>query len=217
MNDFPLNLLLGMITGFLVSVPLGPAGLFCIQRTLSKGQKSGLIAGLGTASSDVIYASLAILSLSFVRNLIENNKTLLFLISGVALMVIGIAIFSSNPIKQLRQNRESKKFWEDFLTGFIMSITNPGCLFLIIGVFAFLGTSVDKSSGSIIISALLLGVFLGAALWWFLLSVFIDLFRKKFRLRQLWYINRVSGSAIMLLGLLASIKGVSLLLRILIH
>ena len=75
----------------------------------------------------------------------------------------------------------------------------------------------DKSSGSIIISALLLGVFLGAALWWFLLSVFIDLFRKKFRLRQLWYINRVSGSAIMLLGLLASIKGVSLLLRILIH
>lgn len=110
MNDFPLNLLLGMITGFLVSVPLGPAGLFCIQRTLSKGQKSGLIAGLGTASSDVIYASLAILSLSFVRNLIENNKTLLFLISGVALMVIGIAIFSSNPIKQLRQNRESKSF-----------------------------------------------------------------------------------------------------------
>lgn len=217
MSDFPLNLLLGMITGFFVSVPLGPAGLFCIQRTLSKGQKSGLIAGLGAAASDVIYASLAILSLSFIRNLIENNKNLLFLISGIALMVIGIAIFSSNPVKQLRQNRESKKFWEDFLTGFIMSITNPGCLFLIIGVFAFLGMSVDRSSGSIIISALLLGVFLGATLWWFLLSIFIDLFRKKFRLRQLWYINRVSGSAIMLLGILASAKGIALMLRMFIH
>jgi threonine/homoserine/homoserine lactone efflux protein len=132
-------------------------------------------------------------------------------------MIIGIAIFSSNPVKQLRQNRESKKFWEDFLTGFIMSITNPGCLFLIIGVFAFLGMSVDRSSGSIIISALLLGVFLGATLWWFLLSIFVDLFRKKFRLRQLWYINRVSGSAIMLLGILASAKGIALMLRMFIH
>ncbi len=117
MNDFPLNLLMGMIAGFSVSVPLGPGGLFCIQRTLSKGPRSGLVAGLGAATSDVIYASLAILSLSFIRTLIENNKNLLFLISGMALMIIGLAIFSSNPVKQLRQNRESKKFWEDYLTG----------------------------------------------------------------------------------------------------
>ena len=192
MNDFPLNSLMGMIAGFSVSVPLGPAGLFCIQRTLSKGQRSGLVAGIGAAASDVIYASLAILSLSFISNLIETNKNLLFFVSGIALMIIGIAIFSSNPIKQLRQNRESKKFWEDFLTGFVMSFTNPGCLFLIIGVFAFLGTSVDRSSGSFIISAILLGVFLGATLWWFLLSTFVSLFRKRFRLRQLWYINRVA-------------------------
>ena len=99
MNDFPLNLLMGMIAGFSVSVPLGPAGLFCIQRTLSKGQRSGLVAGIGAAASDVIYASLAILSLSFISNLIETNKNLLFFVSGIALMIIGIAIFSSNPIK----------------------------------------------------------------------------------------------------------------------
>jgi hypothetical protein len=36
MNDFPLNFLMGMIAGFSVSVPLGPGGLFCIQRTLVK-------------------------------------------------------------------------------------------------------------------------------------------------------------------------------------
>ncbi len=217
MNDFPLNLLMGMIAGFSVSVPLGPGGLFCIQRTLSKGPKSGLVAGMGAATSDVIYAALAILSLSFIRTLIENNKNLLFLISGMALMIIGLAIFSSNPVKQLRQNRESKKFWEDYLTCFLMSITNPGCLFLILGVFAFLGTSVDRSSGSFIISALLLGVFLGTTLWWFILSTFVNLFRKKFRLRQLWNINRFAGMAIMLLGILAAAKGLSNLLRTLIH
>ena len=108
MNDFPLNLLMGVIAGFSVSVPLGPGGLFCIQRTLSKGPRSGLVAGMGAATSDVIYASLAILSLSFIRTFIENNKNLIFLVSGMGLMIIGLAIFSSNPVKQLRQNRESK-------------------------------------------------------------------------------------------------------------
>ncbi len=172
------------------------------------------MAGLGAATSDVIFASLAILSLSFIRTLIENNKNLLFLISGMALMIIGLAIFSSNPVKQLRQNRESKKRWEDYLTGFIMSITNPGGLFLIIGVFAFLGTSVDRSSGSFIISAILLGVFSGASLWWFMLSTFVNLFRKRFRLRQLWNINRVAGLGIMVLGILAAAKGLSNLLTV---
>jgi len=208
---------MGMIAGFSVSMPLGPGGLFCIQRTLSKGQRSGWVVGLGAATSDVVYASLAILSLSFIRNFIENNKNLLFLISGLVLMIIGLAIYSSNPVKQLRQNRESKKFWEDYLTGFLMSITNPGCLFLIIGVFAFLGTSVDRSSGSFIISAILLGVFLGATLWWFLLSISVNLFRKKFRLRQLWSINRIAGIAIMILGIVAAANGLSNILRILIH
>ncbi|HNR27616.1 MAG TPA: LysE family transporter [Bacteroidales bacterium] len=217
MNDFPLNLLLGMIAGFSVSMPLGPAGLFCIQRTLSKGQRSGLVAGLGAATSDIIYALLAILSLSFINNFIENNKNLLFFISGLGLMIIGIAIYSTNPVKQLRQNRESKKFVEDYFTGFLMSITNPGCLFLIIGVFAFLGTTVDRSSGSFIISAILLGVFLGGSLWWFFLSTIISLFRKKIRLRQLWNINRFAGIALMVLGMVAGTKGLSGLLRTLIH
>lgn len=217
MNDFPLNLLLGMIAGFSVSMPLGPAGLFCIQRTLSKGQRSGLVVGMGAASSDVIYASLAILSLSFIKNLIENNKNPLFFISGLGLMIIGIAIYSTNPVKQLRQNRKSKKFWEDYFTGFLMSFSNPGCLFLIIGVFAFLGTTVDRNSGSFIISAILLGVFLGSSSWWFLLSTIISLFRKKIRLRQLWNINRVAGLAIMVLGMVAATKGLSGLLRTLIH
>jgi len=217
MIDFPLNLLLGMIAGFSVSMPLGPSGLLCIQRTLSKGQRSGLVVGMGAATSDVIYASLAILSLSFIKNLIENNKNPLFLISGLGLMIIGIAIYSTNPVKQLRQNRESKKFWEDYFTGFLMSFTNPGCLFLIIGVFAFLGTSVDRNSGSYIISTILMGVFLGSSSWWFLLSTIISLFRKKIRLRQLWNINRVAGLAIMVLGMVAATKGLSGLLRTLIH
>jgi len=63
----------------------------------------------------------------------------------------------------------------------------------------------------------LLGVFLGGSLWWFFLSTIISLFRKKIRLRQLWNINRFAGIALMVLGMVAGTKGLSGLLRTLIH
>ncbi len=217
MRDFPYNLLLGIIAGLAVSIPLGPGGLFCIQRTLSKGRLSGFLAGAGTASSDAIYATLAVFSLSFIMDIIEKNRNLLFFLCGMALMIIGLTIFSTNPVKQLRQKKESKKFWQDFLTAFLMSISNPGCLFLILGVFAFMGTKVTRESGSFMISAILLGVFLGASTWWFFLSTIVNHFRKKFRLRQLWMINRIAGIAIMVLGIAAAFEGLSNLLRIIIH
>jgi threonine/homoserine/homoserine lactone efflux protein len=43
----------GFILGLLVSIPLGPVGALCIQRTISKGYKAGLLGGLGAASVDL--------------------------------------------------------------------------------------------------------------------------------------------------------------------
>ena len=37
----------GIIIGILVSSPMGPIGMLCIQRTLLKGKLSGFISGLG--------------------------------------------------------------------------------------------------------------------------------------------------------------------------
>ena len=47
----------GMIIGILVSAPMGPIGMLCIQRTLSKGRWHGFVSGLGAALSDVLYAA----------------------------------------------------------------------------------------------------------------------------------------------------------------
>ena len=48
----------GIIIGVLVSAPMGPIGMLCIQRTLNKGRWHGFVTGLGAALSDVIYAAL---------------------------------------------------------------------------------------------------------------------------------------------------------------
>ena len=49
----------GILIGLLVSVPLGPIGVLCIQRTLNKGRMSGFVSGLGAAVADTIFAVIA--------------------------------------------------------------------------------------------------------------------------------------------------------------
>ena len=41
----------GLIVGVVVSAPLGPVGVLCIQRTLNKGRGYGFVTGLGAALS----------------------------------------------------------------------------------------------------------------------------------------------------------------------
>ncbi|HZJ74827.1 MAG TPA: lysine transporter LysE, partial [Perlabentimonas sp.] len=46
----------GILVGLLASIPLGPIGIICIQRTVNKGKLSGFLSGIGAASADTIFA-----------------------------------------------------------------------------------------------------------------------------------------------------------------
>ena len=140
-----LSLVQGFIVGIGASIPLGPLGILCVQKTLSKGRNSGLITGLGSAASDTFYAGISLLGLAFIQNLIKEQKDWIMLIGGIIIVLIGIKIYLTNPLKQVKQNNGNKKILEDFFEAFFMTITNPGAIFLIIGLFAVVG--IDVTSG----------------------------------------------------------------------
>jgi threonine/homoserine/homoserine lactone efflux protein len=64
----------GIIIGFAIAAPVGPIGVLCIRRTLAEGRASGLVSGLGAATADAIYASVAALGLAFVTNLLVGGE-----------------------------------------------------------------------------------------------------------------------------------------------
>ncbi len=201
------NIAKGFIVGIGASIPLGPLGVMCVQKTLSKGRISGIITGLGASVTDTIFAAFAIVSLALIQEFVRDNEVSVLFYGGLAVVVIGLKIFLTNPVKQIRRNRGGKKLFEDFLSSVIMTTTNPGAVFLILGLFAFVGLDVDGSSSGDVIFAALLGVFLGANTWWIILSTSINIFRNKFRLKQLLMINRVAGIIIMVLGLFSVVEG----------
>lgn len=197
--DF-LTLFNGIIIGFSASVPLGPIGILCIQKTLNKGHFGGLVSGGGAAMADTVYAIIAGFGVTFISNFIEEQQMYLRILGGLILLYLGYKIFTTNPAIQLRRNRHNKNYWGDFLSIFALTLSNPMTIFFFGAAFAGFGV-IKEESDWFQVFQLVLGVFIGAMTWWVILTTIINLFRKKFRLKRLWWINKIAGSLVILFGL----------------
>lgn len=198
----------GIIIGAIVSSPMGPIGMLCIQRTLAKGQLSGFVSGLGAAFSDLVYAALTGLFMGLVVNFVEAHQHPLQIFGSIVIGVFGYYIFQSNPVKDLHRNQEVKQtLVQDFITAFLLTFSNVLIVFLFIGLYARFGFVLPEHSWRMTISGLL-GVFSGAVLWWLLVTFIVSLVRRWFNIRSLKILNRLVGSVIIVLavfGLITSI------------
>ncbi len=195
----------GLLIGLFASIPLGPIGVICIQRTLNKGKISGFVSGLGAASADTFFAAIAGFSLTIIIAFIEEKREIFQLVGGVVVALLGVKIFYTNPVAQLRRHKRKKKgLLEDFLSVFLVTVTNPLAIFLFIALFASFGVVSEETNWehSLIV---LSGVATGATLWWYILTTLVNYYRAQFRLKQLWWINKTSGAVIFILGALAII------------
>ncbi|MBQ8593871.1 MAG: LysE family transporter [Bacteroidaceae bacterium] len=207
----------GMIVGVIVSAPMGPVGVLCIQRTLNKGRWYGFVTGLGAALSDIIYALITGYGMSFVVDFIENPRNMFYLqlLGSVMLFIFGIYTFRSNPVQSIRPVSANKgTLVHNFVTAFFVTFSNPLIIFLFIGLFArfsFVLSDVqlyEQSVGYIAIVA-------GALLWWFLITYLVDKLRTRFDIRGIWMLNRIIGTVVMVVSLVSAVltlKGVSLTL-----
>ncbi len=193
----------GIIIGFAASVPLGPIGVLCIQRTLNKGRLSGFVSGLGAAFSDTIYAIIAAYSLSFIVGFVESKLLWIQIFGALVLIGLGLKIFYSNPAIQLRrQKNKSSNLLQDFFSTLFLTITNPLAIFLFFGFFASFGV-VPASRDWLGQVILIGGVTVGAATWWFILTGLVSLFKNKINLRRLWWMNKIAGIAIVVFVIIA--------------
>lgn len=191
----------GIILGFSASLPLGPIGLICIQKTLNKGRWAGIVSGSGAALSDTFFAIIAAFGISFISDFIEQQQFILRIIGSAILILLGLRIFLTNPAIQIRKQKLKKNnLFADFISIFFLTLSNPVTVFVFGAVFASSGLiKVQNSFFDLVL--IVVGVFVGAMLWWLILVNFVNLFRSKFRLKRLWWINKITGAVIVLFGL----------------
>lgn len=205
-------LLRGFIVGLIASITLGPVGVMCIQRTLSKNRQAGFVSGMGAATADTIFAVFAYFFIAVISVIIENHIQILKILGGICVVIVGVNIFLKNPVVQIRRNRAGKSnLWQDFVSTFLLTLTNPAFILWLLVIFSAFNVG-SAEGGEITFSKVKTGVmmiggfFAGATTWWLLLTSVISLFRKKFRPRHLLWINRITGVLITGLGAMAIIS-----------
>lgn len=198
----------GIIIGILVSAPMGPIGLMCVQRTLNKGRWHGFFSGVGAALSDLFYAAITCLGMGIVIDFVETNQYALQIFGSVLLFFFGIYTFRSNPSKNLQKPKDgSNSYYQDTATAFFLTLSNPFIIFLYIALFArFNFIDSQEKLYSIIVGVL--SIVAGAIGWWFVVTTLIGKLRSVINLRGLWLMNKMVGIVIMFLSLAGAIYSI---------
>jgi threonine/homoserine/homoserine lactone efflux protein len=195
-------ILKGIILGLAVSIPLGPISIIMINRTIKRGMLSGFFSGLGLATADTLLALIAGLGFSVVLSFIKEERLILSVVGGVVIMAVGLKVFLSNTVKDIRNKEKvNKSLWRDYYSVFVLSISNPYTIFIFVAFFS--GVHINGNVKPELVPFFLIpGVLIGTISWWFFLSYFVSRFKKKIRLRMIVRVNKVAGIVIIGIGLI---------------
>ncbi|MBI3958305.1 MAG: LysE family transporter [Chloroflexi bacterium] len=199
-----MNLLLfwkGLLIGFSIAAPVGPIGVLCIRRSIAEGRLSGFVSGLGAASADAVYGTVAALGLTWIAGFLVDQQMWIRLLGGLFLCYLAVATFAAR-VSQSAEVQRSQGSLAAFVSTFFLTLTNPLTILSFAAIFAGLGLSAVV--GGYLPGALLVtGVFLGSTLWWMLLSGGASLLGPRLGAGGLVWVNRFSGVIIGGFGLAA--------------
>ncbi len=191
-------LIRGVIVGLIIAAPVGPVNVLCVQRTIAKGWRSGLMSGFGSALADTIYGGIAGFSISFVIEFLIRKEFWFRLFGGIALIILGVWYVRRQPESLDKQREETDA--SDMATTFLLTLTNPTTVLSFLAVLAVLrlGSGRPWYLTMVVVG----GIFTGSMLWWFILTGFVYRLRNRFSNRTMVWMNRIGGAAISIFGLI---------------
>lgn len=209
---------IGFVTGWLVSMPIGPVSASVITRTLRYGARNGLFVSIGAGVMDFIYCGGAAQIHEFLQASPLIN--LIFQIIGlVVLIFVGIKTLSQRTlpneevedsdresereaekrVKRLRINQNG--FIAPFAMGVILYASNVAAVPEWIFISAFWRENGLLEEGVLVNMAFALGAGLGTLGWGYFLVTFIERRRRGFKPAFLQKMNLAAGGALLLFGL----------------
>jgi threonine/homoserine/homoserine lactone efflux protein len=183
----------GLAVGLIIAAPVGPVNVLCIQRTIQKGWKSGVLSGFGSAVADTLYGAIAAFGITLVIQFLIREEFWIRTIGGILLMGIGI-VYYCKPPRSLEAGGESSSAHSDFISTLLLTLTNPTTVLSFLAVLATLGLGRQRPLWET--SFLVGGIFCGSMAWWIVLASGVNLLRSRINDRGMRWMNRVAGIAI---------------------
>ena len=212
--SFP-TLIQGIIIGFSIAAPIGPIGIICMRRTLAGGTLAGFVSGLGAATADMLYGAVAAYGLTIISAFLISQSEWLRFGGGLFLVFLGAKTMLSSPKAENSPGpiQVSKRaLIGNYFSTFVLTASNPLTILSFSAVFTGFGSRFLHSQDFSAASLMVLGIFLGSACWWLLLTYLVSIFKNRITRSTMIWINRIAGILILAFGVVALITLRSILL-----
>jgi threonine/homoserine/homoserine lactone efflux protein len=192
----------GIAIGFAIAAPIGPVGILCIRKALADGRLAAFVAGLGAALADSLFGAVAAFGIGAVMGFVNGQMVALKVVGGLFMLGLGIHTWRSAAVAVEAEPGQGPGMLRDFLSTFAITITNPGTIFGVAGVFAAMGPMGRPGIG-LSTGLLVAGIFSGSALWWLTLSALASAARNRFTPERMRLFNHLSGAMLLVFGAVA--------------
>jgi threonine/homoserine/homoserine lactone efflux protein len=203
----------GILIGLILSAPVGPLSLMCIQRSISDGRLHGILSGIGVATADAVYATVAFLGLTAISGFILSWQDFFRIFAGLVLILVGIKIFFTRP-GDGGNGSPHESYVKDYLSMVAIAIVNPLTIIFLMVTLPGFGFMIGGGTTLSAAAEFVGGFLAGSVAWWIIMCGIIGSVRSRISSRHLVLINRISGlfiacvGATMLLSILFVLAGI---------
>ena len=210
-TDFITPALAGLVSGFLVSIPVGPVNVTVMNEALTRGFRRPFLVGLGAVTAEAIYCGLALAGFQSVLSL-PTVRTVMALVSFLVVTVLGFKYlltqqrFGESTSLRVEQELEEKlHLHRGYWLGFGMTLGNPFIL-LVWGMLAAVLFAHGWVRPGFSQLALVGGMMGGGTLWFLALSWATSRGHQRISPQTLRLLTRVSGAFLLGAGCLLGAK-----------
>lgn len=199
------DFLKAFLIGIGASVPLGPAAIFVMQKSILKGRRAGWLTSLGVTAVDTVSAALSLLAVSLIDEYIWAWQRVIFIVGGLVVFAVGVKLFLDNPFARMRCDvpRSGASVGET-LQAVLCALANPGA-------FAWMLTMVALSSlgaAGAPPAALIPAVAAGSVCYWLCFTGLFGHLGRKIKPEWLLWVGRIAAIAVMVLGAALVLRGI---------
>ncbi len=204
----------GFLSGFLVSIPVGPINLSIVNEGAQRGFRWACLIGLGATVMEVIYCGFAFAGFTQLFDA-KWIKATMELVSFILMLFLGVKFMTAHSLPATTRSVERVEhrlhphaaFW----IGFVRCLGNPGVLLFWITISAtFIShdwmEETWQSKG-----ACWIGVALGCFSWFTLLSYLVSRGHGKFSTKTLMRMSQISGASLLIVAIVMGVRLVKLL------
>lgn len=200
----------GIAIGIGVNAPVGPVNVMCIHRAIRNGPTSAMAAGVGAWVADVVFAAAAAFGVTAISSFVEGHLAVIKVLGGALMIAFGMKLlYAPSSVSAAPEDDTTLSLFHAALTSMVLTITNPAVLLGFAAIFGGLAGIGDKPGDFQTAALLTLGVAIGSAGWWLMLSTVASRLRERIAERWLGRINTLSGGGLVAFGVVV-LLGVAL-------